>query len=123
MSRSRALAGMHAPALSGEVHLANDLPAFTIVGRIHQPLHRDRLAICKAQQRKYFSGVLWGIYSENEFAILDSDCLDGLLAWVDQDCPRPGLDCCKQSLCLDIFSGRKADYEPQPFIKRTQRDN
>jgi len=30
--RSRALAGMHAPAVSVEVHLANGLPAFTIVG-------------------------------------------------------------------------------------------
>jgi magnesium chelatase family protein len=30
--RSRALAGMQAPAVSVEVHLANGLPKFTIVG-------------------------------------------------------------------------------------------
>lgn len=30
--RSRALAGMDAPAVSVEVHLANGLPGFTIVG-------------------------------------------------------------------------------------------
>lgn len=30
--RSRALAGMEAPCVSVEVHLANGLPAFTIVG-------------------------------------------------------------------------------------------
>lgn len=31
--RSRALAGMEAPAVSVEVHLANRLPKFTIVGQ------------------------------------------------------------------------------------------
>lgn len=30
--RSRALAGMQAPEVTVEVHLANGLPAFTIVG-------------------------------------------------------------------------------------------
>ena len=30
--KSRALAGMDAPAVTVEVHLANGLPAFTIVG-------------------------------------------------------------------------------------------
>jgi magnesium chelatase family protein len=30
--RSRALAGMDAPAVSVEVHLANGLPQFTIMG-------------------------------------------------------------------------------------------
>lgn len=30
--RSRALAGMEAPVVSVEVHLANGLPSFTIVG-------------------------------------------------------------------------------------------
>lgn len=30
--RSRALAGMEAPAVNVEVHLANGLPSFTIVG-------------------------------------------------------------------------------------------
>ena len=30
--RSRALAGMDAPAVNVEVHLANGLPAFTIAG-------------------------------------------------------------------------------------------
>lgn len=30
--RSRALAGMEAPSVSVEVHLANGLPSFTIVG-------------------------------------------------------------------------------------------
>jgi magnesium chelatase family protein len=30
--RSRALAGMEAPAVSVEVHLANGLPSFTMVG-------------------------------------------------------------------------------------------
>lgn len=30
--KSRALAGMHAPEVTVEVHLANGLPSFTIVG-------------------------------------------------------------------------------------------
>ena len=33
--KSRALAGMEAPEVSVEVHLANGLPSFTIVGLIY----------------------------------------------------------------------------------------
>ncbi len=33
--KSRALAGMEAPEVSVETHLANGLPSFTIVGLIH----------------------------------------------------------------------------------------
>ena len=40
--RSRALAGMEAPAVSVEVHLANGLPSMTIVGTKHQIRRRLR---------------------------------------------------------------------------------
>lgn len=39
--RSRALAGMEAPAVSVEVHLANGLPSLTIVGNNLPLLHRS----------------------------------------------------------------------------------
>ena len=47
--RSRALAGMAAPAVNVEVHLANGLPAFTIVGlpdaEVREAKDRVRVAL------------------------------------------------------------------------------
>jgi magnesium chelatase family protein len=41
--RSRALAGMEAPAVSVEVHLANGLPGLTSVGT-NTPIHTEEVA-------------------------------------------------------------------------------
>ncbi|HJW56587.1 MAG TPA: YifB family Mg chelatase-like AAA ATPase, partial [Burkholderiaceae bacterium] len=52
--RSRALAGMHAPEVTVEVHLANGLPAFTIVGLPETEVKESRDRVRAALQNARF---------------------------------------------------------------------
>lgn len=52
--RSRALAGMEAPCVSVEVHLANGLPAFTIVGRPDAEVRESKDRVRAALQNAGF---------------------------------------------------------------------
>lgn len=52
--RSRALAGLTAPAVSVEVHLANGLPAFTIVGLAEAEVRESRDRVRAALQNSRF---------------------------------------------------------------------
>ncbi|EJN10122.1 magnesium chelatase domain-containing protein [Herbaspirillum sp. YR522] len=52
--RSRALAGMHAPPVTVEVHLANGLPSFTIVGLPEAEVKEARDRVRAALQNARF---------------------------------------------------------------------
>ena len=52
--RSRALCGLEAPVVSVEVHLANGLPAFTIVGLAEAEVRESRERVRAALQNSGF---------------------------------------------------------------------
>src|SRR5436309_15807266 len=52
--KSRALAGMHAPEVTVEVHLANGLPSFTIVGLPETEVKESRDRVRAALQNARF---------------------------------------------------------------------
>ena len=99
--KSRALAGMHAPQVTVEVHLANGLPSFTIVGLPETEVKESKDRVRAALQNARFEFPAKRITVNLAPADLPKESGQGLVAAMDV----PQYLCRRMDVALYTFVG------------------